>query len=137
MPRPASAGLPVAGRVGVAAVLLAPLGLAMGMLFPSGLRLGTADATLPWAVNGVASVVGAVLATTLAIRFGYPVVSLAGAGLYAGLALVGPALAGSDARGRFRWQPRPLRRPGLPSEARADGTATSVPTGASSASISD
>jgi hypothetical protein len=115
---------PVVGRVAYAVLLLAPLGLAMGMLFPSGLRLSSVDATLPWAVNGVASVVGAVLATTLALRFGYPVATIAGAGLYGGLAIVGPALAGSRVRGRHQLL-RGVRSAGKP------------PTGAASASLHD
>ncbi len=86
--------LPLGGRIAASLAVVAPLGFAMGMLFPSGLRLTPGDATLPWAVNGVASVVGAVLATTLALEVGYPAVSLVGAAIYGCLALVGPALLG-------------------------------------------
>ncbi len=91
--------LPLGGRIAASLAVVAPLGFAMGMLFPSGLRLTPGDATLPWAVNGVASVVGAVLATTLALEIGYPAVSLVGAALYGCLALVGPALLGQP----FPW----------------------------------
>lgn len=86
------ATLAPAARVALTLLAILPLGLAMGVLFPSGLRLASGDATLPWAVNGVASVVGSVLATTLAIRFGYPLVSYAGGLLYGLLAIVGPFL---------------------------------------------
>jgi predicted membrane-bound spermidine synthase len=86
--------LPLAGRVLAVLLLLAPLGAAMGTLLPGGLRLYPGDATLPWAINSVGSVVGSVLATTLALKYGYPVAALTGAILYAALAVVGPALLG-------------------------------------------
>lgn len=98
--------LPTPARVFAVLVLLAPLGVAMGTLLPSGLRLFPGDATLPWAINGVGSVVGSVLATTLALTFGYPIAALAGAVLYAALAVAGPALLG-----RPVWFPRPAHAP--------------------------
>ncbi|MDP2952836.1 MAG: hypothetical protein Q8O76_05930, partial [Chloroflexota bacterium] len=63
-------------------VLLAPLGALMGMPFPAGIRaLGSfAPRYIPWAwaVNGCASVVGSILATMLAVSFGFaPVLGLA------------------------------------------------------------
>lgn len=84
--------LPTAVRIALAVLTLLPLGAAMGTLFPSGLRLAGIDAALPWAVNGVAAVVGSVLATTIAIEIGYTAVSLAGALGYAALAVAGPVL---------------------------------------------
>jgi spermidine synthase len=79
-------------RIVLATAAVAPLGVAMGMLFPSGLRLVGGDVALPWAVNGGASVIGSVLAITIAIQVGYPAVSVAAAVVYAALGLGGPAL---------------------------------------------
>lgn len=98
--------LPTPARIAVVLIVLAPLGAAMGTLLPSGLRLYPGDATSPWAINGVGSVVGSVLATTLALKFGYPSAALAGAILYAALALAGPYLLG-----RPVWLPRSSRSP--------------------------
>ncbi len=61
-------------------MLIAPLAVCMGIPFPTGMmRLaGTGQDTIPWAwaINGCASVVGAVLATLLAIHLGFSVVIL-------------------------------------------------------------
>lgn len=68
---------PLAVRILITLVVLAPLGLCLGMLMPLGLgeisRLGDlprAYVAWGWAVNGFASVVGSVLATILAMSFG-------------------------------------------------------------------
>jgi hypothetical protein len=70
--------LPMALKVIVSVLLIAPLAYCMGMPFPLGLsRLSTAASHLvPWAwgVNGCASVISAVLATLCAIHFGFAVV---------------------------------------------------------------
>lgn len=95
-----AAQLPPVTRIVLAIAAIAPLGMAMGMLFPSGLRLMRADAALPWAVNGVASVVGSVLAITIAIEVGYPAVSTAAALLYVALAVVGPSLLRTATAGK-------------------------------------
>ena len=74
-------------RASVAVALLAPLGLALGVFFPSGLReVGQHHPDLvPWAwgVNGGASVIGSVLAMVLAISVGFPAVALGALALYA------------------------------------------------------
>lgn len=74
---------------------LVPLGLVMGMPFPLGLRTvagwGRQQVALAWAVNGVMSVVGSVLAVALAIQFGFSIVLLAG-GLAYGLSAVAAAM---------------------------------------------
>jgi hypothetical protein len=79
--------LPDALRIVVSIALIAPLALPMGMPFPLGLaRIGAADAALtPWAwgVNGCASVVAAIVATLLAVHFGFTVVVLLAVLLYA------------------------------------------------------
>lgn len=73
-------------RVLVTITLIAPLGFCMGMPFPLGLSsLSTGSSSLvPWAwgINGCASVISAVLATLLAIHFGFNAVILAAVGCY-------------------------------------------------------
>ncbi|MGC9395805.1 MAG: hypothetical protein ACP5J4_13245 [Anaerolineae bacterium] len=83
--------LPLGARMLVAALVLAPAGLLMGMPFPQGLRrLGALSARpevlLPWVwgINGALSVVASVLAALLALSFGFDVVLLCGALCYAG-----------------------------------------------------
>ncbi|MCH8300673.1 MAG: hypothetical protein IIC39_09060 [Candidatus Marinimicrobia bacterium] len=73
-------------RVIIAIVIIAPLGFAMGIPFPIGLKaLGeSAENYVPWAwgINGCASVIGAVLAMTLSVSFGFSAVLMAAAGMY-------------------------------------------------------
>ena len=68
-------GLPFYVKSLTAVLLIGPLAFCMGMPFPLALAgLGAeTEALIPWAwaVNGCASVVGAVLATLLAIQFGF------------------------------------------------------------------
>ena len=82
----ATLGLPLAGRLALSVALLAPLGMAMGVPFPRAIRMlgGHAPALVPWAwaVNGSASVVSAILATVLALSFGFTWVILGGAAAY-------------------------------------------------------
>ena len=79
-------GLPLAGRLVLSVALLAPLGVAMGVPFPRAIRMlgGQGPALVPWAwaVNGSASVVSAILATILALSFGFTWVMLGGAAAY-------------------------------------------------------
>jgi len=75
-------GLKLGYRMMISAMLLAPLGLVMGMPFPTGLRALAANsvggsATVEnnavewaWAMNAAASVLGSVLAMVVAIQFG-------------------------------------------------------------------
>ena len=78
--------LPLGSKVAVSLLLIAPLAFAMGMPFPLGLsRLGEAQPCLipwAWAINGCASMLGAVLATIFAVQFGFTVVILTAVGLY-------------------------------------------------------
>jgi hypothetical protein len=73
-------------RILLAVVLIAPLAFFMGMPFPLGLRHVAAESPdfVPWAwgINGYASVVSAVLATLLAIHFGFTAVILLALLLY-------------------------------------------------------
>jgi hypothetical protein len=83
--------LPVVLRILVSIALIAPLAFFMGMPFPLGLaRVATErPALVPWAwgINGCASVLSAVLATLLAIQFGFSAVIIAALLLYALAAL--------------------------------------------------
>ncbi|MDJ0780135.1 MAG: SAM-dependent methyltransferase [Gammaproteobacteria bacterium] len=69
---------PLASKIGLAIVLIAPLGFCMGMPFPLGLSaLATAPPALTawaWGINGCASVISATLATLLAIHAGFDAV---------------------------------------------------------------
>ena len=86
--------LPDFVKIVISAALIAPLAFFMGMLFPMGLaRVEAADARLvpwAWAVNGCASVTGAVLATLLAIHIGFTAVVVAALVLYAVAATARP-----------------------------------------------
>ena len=94
---PDLASLPIHGRALVALTLIAPLAFLMGMPFPLGLGLvsDAAPGLAPWAwgVNGCASVVGAVLASLLALHIGFSGLLWAAIALYlaAGLTLSGRA----------------------------------------------
>lgn len=71
-------------RVLLAVLLVAPPAFFMGMMFPLGLGKIT-PRMLPWAwgVNGCFSVIGAALASVLAMDFGFSAVMLTSAALYA------------------------------------------------------
>jgi len=72
--------LPDAAKIIISVALIAPLAMCMGVPFPTAMmRLaGAAEEAIPWAwaINGFASVVGAVLATLLAIHLGFAAVIL-------------------------------------------------------------
>lgn len=86
-----SQGLPLAVRVAVAAVTVAPLATTMGHAFPAGLLLTTrkAPALAPWlwGVNGFASVVATAAAPLLSMAVGLRAVGCLAAACY-GLAAV-------------------------------------------------
>jgi hypothetical protein len=82
-------GLPLAARVPIAFLVLAPLGLCLGTFMPLGLGAvaeltdhTTEYVAWGWAVNGFASVVGAVLSTILAMSFGFRTVMLVALAIY-------------------------------------------------------
>jgi hypothetical protein len=70
------AGLPV--RVTVTVLVLAPLGVLLGVPFAFGLRIAERVdrriAAWGWAVNGCLSVVGSILAVVISMNFGFSVV---------------------------------------------------------------
>lgn len=93
---------PAAVKIFSAAALIAPLGLCMGVPFPQALdRLGKSNPRLvpwAWAINGCASVISAVLATLLAIHFGFSTVILAALLLYVLAAFFFPKSSGLPGR---------------------------------------
>jgi hypothetical protein len=78
--------LPRGARIAATVLLLAPVGLAMGVPMPSGIRVLAADAPdlVPWAwgINGATSVTGSIMALVLALFAGFSQVLLAGSALY-------------------------------------------------------
>jgi hypothetical protein len=89
--------LPDPVKVVISLMLIAPLACLMGMPFPLGLARVARESEdlLPWAwgINGCASVVASILATLLAIHFGFTVVVSLAVALY----LLAPLLLGRTA----------------------------------------
>ena len=81
-------------RVAVSILLIAPLAFAMGIPFPTGLartsRIAADLVPWAWAVNGCASVVGAVAATLLAVEIGFTAVVVIALALYGLAATTAP-----------------------------------------------
>jgi hypothetical protein len=84
-----AAWLPFAARVAVTVALLTPLGLCLGGFMPLGLRTVAARTShreefvaWSWAVNGFFSVVSSVLATVLAMAYGFDAVMLVALAAY-------------------------------------------------------
>ena len=100
-------GIPFALKLVVSALILIPLGLAMGMPFPTGLR-ALASSPAPefptssgnavewaWAMNAASSVLGSVLAMVIAIHWGLNTTLACGAAAYlAAIALAYPLHTG-------------------------------------------
>jgi hypothetical protein len=106
-------GLPFFMKLVVSAVVLVPLGFAMGMPFPTGLRAitNTTAVELPaselgepansddnavewaWAMNAASSVLGSVLAMVIAIHFGLNITVACGAAAYLLSLMLFPTLA--------------------------------------------
>jgi spermidine synthase len=84
-------GVAFVTKIAISALLLAPLGLIMGIPFPTGLRALTQSAKTgqtdhsiewAWAMNAAASVLGSVLAIVIAIQFGLNATLACGAAAY-------------------------------------------------------
>lgn len=88
------AAVPLAVKISISIVLIAPLAFLMGLPFPLALSnlAQYAEQLIPWAwgINGCASVISAVLATLLAIHFGFNFVILSAAALYLAIIFVFP-----------------------------------------------
>jgi hypothetical protein len=84
--REALLAAPLVLRIAVTALLQLPLGVALGMYFPTGLELlrRREPRLIPWAwaVNGVASVAASVLAVILGMGIGFSGVALVAGGVY-------------------------------------------------------
>lgn len=80
-------GWPDSLRIFLTLLIVAPLGFCMGIPFPFGMDQLSHQAAhlLPWAygINGCASVLSSLLATALAMVFGFRMVILTGVGFYA------------------------------------------------------
>ena len=101
----AALGFSLSARVVLSLLLIAPVGIALGMPFPTGLRIVSLDASpiVPWAwgVNAFFTVIGSVAAVILGMAFGFTAV-LEVAGLCYLAALM--ALAGRPAGERREVQ---------------------------------
>jgi hypothetical protein len=73
-------------RIAVAVALIVPLGFAMGMFFPTGIRVVNelAPQFVPWAwgINASTSVVAAILAVMLAMTVGFRMVAIVSLAIY-------------------------------------------------------
>lgn len=82
----------MSARIAITVALILPPSVALGMLFPSGLRIaGQRDQSgIPifWGMNAVASTFGGVLASVVAISIGFQGSLLLGAAMYLGVAIV-------------------------------------------------
>jgi len=80
-----------AAKIVLSVLLVAPLAMCMGVPFPTGMsRLAHGrEEAIPWAwaINGFASVVGAVLATLLAVHLGFAAVVFLAVLIYAAAAV--------------------------------------------------
>jgi hypothetical protein len=90
----ATLGLSLPARIAIAGAALMPLGIVLGMPFPLAVRaLAQAgdDDRIPWmwAINGVASVLGAGVAMLGAMLYGLSLVLLAAVTCYVALAVIG------------------------------------------------
>jgi hypothetical protein len=88
-------GLPL--RIAITALLVAPSGVAMGVMIPSAVRvLGAAGSPLVpwgWGVNGATSVFGTVIATVIAIYGGFTATFAVGALCYLAAGVLGDRMS--------------------------------------------
>jgi SAM-dependent methyltransferase len=92
---PALLSLELPARIAIAVLLVTPLGFAMGMPFPSGLRKtgqGLPEPPFYWGLNGILSVVGSLGTMVLAVTCGFQVAMLAGCACYIAAALAAGSL---------------------------------------------
>jgi hypothetical protein len=88
----AGVGLPLFVKIAATVLMIAPAGFAMGIPFPTGLRLlerrHPASVRWAWSLNAAASVLGSVGALVLALYLGLVETLLIGAALYVCAGLV-------------------------------------------------
>lgn len=100
-------GLPLAAKLALLLLLVAPPGFAMGLPFPTGIRYLSENkhSSIPWAwgINGYFSVISTALATIIAVELGFWWVMALAAGVYGSTAVssmaVGRAFAGQGLPG--------------------------------------
>jgi hypothetical protein len=104
--------LPFVLRAGVTVLLLGPMGIVLGMAMPLGLTRFAAfhptGVAWAWGVNGVLSVVGSVLAITVAIVAGFAVATLVALACY-GIALASALLSPWPESARA-WRTKPVEQ---------------------------
>lgn len=106
--------LPLAARIIIAVVTMAPLALVMGMPMPIGIKLLSRHAPqiIPWAwgVNGATSVMGSVAALVIAILTGFNEALVIGSAIYllAALCITRPRAKTGDAVKVEEALPEPL-----------------------------
>jgi hypothetical protein len=85
-------GWPLTLRIALAAALMVPAGLVMGIPLPTGVRLIAAGqpqlVAWAWGMNGALSVLGATLAVFVAMNWGFSVTLACGAAVYGIAALL-------------------------------------------------
>ena len=85
--RDVSLGTSLANRIVCTMLLQLPLGITLGMYFPTGLEIirKVEPQLIPWAwaVNGVRSVIAAALAVILGMQIGFSGVAIVAVGIYA------------------------------------------------------
>jgi hypothetical protein len=126
----------LATRVVVSLVVLAPLGLCLGMFMPLGLaRVASLTdqseqyVAWAWAVNGFFSVIGSVLTTILSMTFGFRAVQFAALGIYAIAALAFSRLrytragSGTETELDLDRSPRTSMTPAIAASTASDGSA--------------
>ncbi len=95
--------LPLSLRIVVATLLVAPMGLLMGTLFPMGLehvkRTGPGFAPWAWGINGVFSVLSPVVAVALSATFGQRLAFLGALPMYLAAGIVADRLRFSRRQG--------------------------------------
>jgi len=98
-------GLNLFLRMAASVVLLAPLGLLMGVPFPAGIRLMGRDVpdmiAWAWGINGCASVLSSILACMVALQFGFSWVLGSAAAVYLLAFLAIRPFLITDLRSRF------------------------------------
>jgi hypothetical protein len=79
-------GRPLPERIGWVILVLTPLGIALGMAFPTGIRLvrERAPALIPWcwAINGITSVFATIFCIMVALEVGFSVVVILAGAIY-------------------------------------------------------
>ncbi len=96
----ATLGLSIAARIAIAVGLLAPVGVALGAPFPTGLNVVGRRAAewVAWAfgINAFFTVLGTVLAQIVGMALGFSFVSLVACVCYGVAAMLGPSLPGGS-----------------------------------------